>query len=162
MSALIGTLLATLLAVAGLLHIGWAAGLTFPFANTQALARSVVGRRGITVLPSRAGTGFVGVLLLAAALAAWLMGHESAALPREAKFLLLPSGLLLTAVFLVRSVASVLPAFERSAPEEPYLTLNRRLYAPVCALIAGGFLVLTMRLPNWGWWLAQIGFQTAP
>ncbi|MFN7056607.1 DUF3995 domain-containing protein [Hyphomonas sp.] len=159
---MLGTLLATILALAGLLHIGWAAGLSFPFANEQALARSVVGRRGITVLPSRAGTGFVGVLLLAAALAAWIMGQDPEALPREAKLLLLPSGLLLTAVFLVRAVAGILPAFERSAPEEPYLTLNRRLYSPLCAFIAAGFLVLTFRLPNWNWWLAQIGFQTAP
>lgn len=155
MAALLGTLLAVVLGCLGLLHLIWAAGLSFPFPNEQSLARSVVGRRGITRLPSRASVALLGVLLLCGAAAALIMGHYAATFT-ILKFLLVPVGLLLSALFLLRGLVGVLPAFERAAPEQPYLTLNRRLYSPLCALIGIGFLVLTFSLPNWAWHFSRL------
>ncbi|PKP81745.1 MAG: hypothetical protein CVT79_08270 [Alphaproteobacteria bacterium HGW-Alphaproteobacteria-18] len=155
MAPLLGTLLAIVLGCLGLLHFIWAAGISFPFPNEQALARSVVGRRGITRLPSRAAVVLLGVLLMCGACAAMIMGHYAASVT-VLKFLLVPVGLFLSALFLLRGLVGVLPAFERAAPEQPYLSLNRRLYSPLCALIGAGFLALTFSLPNWSWHFSRL------
>ncbi len=155
MAQLVSMLLAVSLLAAGLLYYLWAAGANFPFANEQSLARSVIGRRGITRVPSRRSFLYLGTLLVAAALAAYLMGGFSEQVPQSKPFLA-PVGLLLTAVFLGRGIAGVLPAFERAAPEQPYLSLNRRFYSPLCALTGIGFAFLTLALPNWAWRFSQL------
>jgi len=155
MAELIGNCLAMVLVAAGLLYLLWAAGVTFPFASEQALARSLIGRRGITRVPSRAAFVYLAVLLIAAALAAFLLGDYSEAVPQSKPFLA-PVGLLLALVFLGRGVAGVLPAFERAAPEQPYLSLNRRIYSPLCFAAGLGFLFLTLALPNWSARLSQM------
>lgn len=155
MADLVGNCLALVLAAAGLFYLLWAAGVTFPFANEQSLARSLIGRRGITRLPSRTAFVYLGVLLIAAAMAAFLLGGFSEAVPQSKPFLA-PVGLLLALVFLGRGVAGVLPAFERAAPEQPYLSLNRRIYSPLCFFAGLGFLFLTLALPNWSLRLSQL------
>lgn len=155
MASLVATVLAMSLAAAGLLYWLWAAGLTFPFPNEQALARSIIGRRGITRVPSRRTFLYLGTLLFVSAAAAYLMGNFSEVVPRAKPFLV-PVGLFLSAVFLGRGIAGVLPAFERAAPEQPYLSLNRRIYSPLCGLAGIGFLFLTLALPNWSWRLSQL------
>ncbi|MFN4185893.1 MAG: DUF3995 domain-containing protein [Hyphomonas sp.] len=155
MAPLLGTLLAIVLGCLGLIHLIWAAGMSFPFPNEQSLARSIVGRRGITRLPSRAAVALLGILLLCGAGAAAIMGHYASSMT-ALKFLLVPVGLFLSAVFLLRGLVGVLPAFERAAPEQPYLSLNRRVYSPLCALIGAGFLALTFSLPNWTWQISRI------
>ncbi len=155
MAELVGNCLALVLVAAGLLYLLWATGVTFPFASEQALARALIGRRGITRLPSRAAFLYLAVLLIAAALAAFLLGGYSQAVPQSKPFLA-PVGLLLALVFLGRGVAGVLPAFERAAPEQPYLSLNRRIYSPLCFAAGLGFLFLTLALPNWSARLSQM------
>ncbi|HAY07288.1 MAG TPA: hypothetical protein DCY26_11605 [Hyphomonas sp.] len=155
LAQLVATLLSVSLASAGLLYVLWAAGSNFPFANEQALARSIIGRRGITRVPSRATFLYLAVLLLAAALAAFMMGGFSEQVPQSKPFLA-PVGALLAATFIGRGIAGILPAFERSAPEQPYLSLNRRFYSPLCGLAGIGFAFLTLALPNWGWRLSQL------
>ena len=155
MAELVGNCLALVLVAASLLYLLWAAGVTFPFASEQALARALIGRRGITRLPSRAAFLYLAVLLIAAALAAFLLGGYSQAVPQSKPFLA-PVGLLLALVFLGRGVAGVLPAFERAAPEQPYLSLNRRIYSPLCFAAGLGFLFLTLALPNWSARLSQM------
>lgn len=155
MAEIVGDCLALLLACVGVLYLLWAAGLTFPFANEQALARSLIGRRGITRVPSRASFLYLAALFFAASVAAFLLGGFSEAVPASKPFLA-PVGLLLALVFLGRGIAGVLPAFERAAPEQPYLSLNRRIYSPLCALAGLGFLFLTLALPNWSARLNQM------
>ena len=155
MAELVGNCLALVLVAAGLLYLLWATGVTFPFASEQALARALIGRRGITRVPSRAAFVYLAVLLIAAALAAFLLGGYSQAVPQSKPFLA-PVGLLLALVFLGRGVAGVLPAFERAAPEQPYLSLNRRIYSPLCFAAGLGFLFLTLALPNWSARLSQM------
>ncbi|KCZ94192.1 DUF3995 domain-containing protein [Hyphomonas johnsonii] len=147
--------LAALLAVIGLVHLAWAFGSTFPYANEQALARAVVGRRGITRMPSMAASAFVAACLLGAAVWALMLGRV-VVLP-VSTWLLLPGGLALSGIFLFRGIIGVMPAFERALPEQPFLSLNRRIYSPLCVLIGIGFLGLVFALPNWTWRLSQLG-----
>lgn len=154
MAALVGNILGLVLAAASLFFLLWSVGLTVPFANEQALARSVIGRRGITRIPSRAHFAYLAILMLAAAVVAVMMGGFSESVP-DSKPWLAPAGLLLAVVFLGRGIAGVLPAVERAAPEQPYLSLNRRIYSPLCALVGASFLFLTLALPNWSTRLSQ-------
>lgn len=150
MAGLVGNILAVVLVLLGVLHLLWAARFYFPYANEQALARAVVGLRGVTRMPPRRASAFVGLLLIGAAVAAVCLGTFSDQVPAS-KYFLAPLGLFLSAVFLTRGIAGVLPAFERAAPEQPFLKLNRRLYSPLCAAIGLAFLFLVVALPNW-WW----------
>lgn len=159
MASVLGTLLTAILGGLGLLHLVWAAGLSFPFPNQQALARSVVGRRGITQLPSRGAVGLLGILLMCAATASFLLGHHGW-MSTGVKLVMLPVGLFLSAIFVLRGIVGVLPAFERTAPEQPYLSLNRRIYSPLSALIGVSFLALTMSLPDWSWQLSRLFGQS--
>ncbi len=148
MAEVVGNILGLILAIASLFFLLWSVGLTFPFANEQSLARSIIGRRGITRVPSRAHFAYLAALMMAAAAAAVLLGGFSERIP-DSKPYLAPVGLLLAFVFLGRGIAGVLPAVERAAPEEPFLTLNRRFYSPLCAVVGIGFLFMTLALPNW-------------
>ena len=60
-------------------------------------------------------------------------------------------GAVLTAVFGLRGLLGVFPAFEKMAPEQPFLSLNRRYYSPLCLAIGIGFALLVVAMPNWGW-----------
>ncbi|MDX1292873.1 MAG: hypothetical protein R3265_08685, partial [Hyphomonas sp.] len=71
--------------------------------------------------------------------------------PLVQKALSVLSGLLVGTIFLGRGIIGILPAFERSAPEMPFLTLNRRLYSPLSFLIGVGFILLVLSLANWSW-----------
>ncbi|MBL4877765.1 MAG: DUF3995 domain-containing protein [Hyphomonas sp.] len=150
---IISPILVVVLFVLGCLHLLWAFGSTFPCANEQALARAVVGRRGITRMPSAMSCMVVASCLFAAAiLAAMLGGYVTLPLPSLVrKGLLIVAGLAAGLVFLGRGVIGILPAFERSAPEMPFLTLNRRVYSPLSFLIGLGFMLLVLSLPNWSW-----------
>ena len=91
-------------------------------------------------------------LFAAAVLAAMLGGYVTLPLPSLVqKGLLILAGLAAGFVFLGRGVIGILPAFERSAPEMPFLTLNRRIYSPLSFLIGLGFMLLVLSLPNWSW-----------
>jgi hypothetical protein len=155
LAVIVGEILALILLATSILYLLWAAGFTFPFANEQALARSLIGRRGITRIPSRLSLLYMAFLMLASATAAYMLGGFSEAVPQSKPFLA-PVGLLLGLGFLGRGIAGVLPAFERAAPEQPYLSLNRRIYSPACALVGIAFLFLTVSLPNWSARFSQL------
>ena len=146
--------LALVLACVGLLHLMWAMRVHFPYASEQSLARAVVGRRGITKMPSPTACLIVSILLFGAAAWALLLGGY-VALPFS-KWLTAPIGLVIGAVFLMRAIFGITPAFERGAPEQPFLSLNRKLYSPLCFLIGLGFVILVLSLPNWSWRLSEM------
>lgn len=146
--------LVVVLAAIALLHLGWALGLSFPCANEQSLARTVVGRRGITRMPSKSASLFAAICLAVSAYWAWRLGWHPDA--HEAKWFLGPVGLIIGFVFVARGVIGVLPAFERTMPEQPFLRLNRRVYSPLAFMIGLGFVLLAFSLPNWAWRLGEI------
>jgi hypothetical protein len=148
-------LLSAVLGIAGLVHLAWAFGSTFPCANEQELARAVVGRRGITRMPSAAASAFVALCLLGASLWALLLGRLVEAPVSD--WLIAPGGLVLASVFLLRGVTGILPTFEQALPEQPFLRLNRLFYSPLCLLIGVTLVGLTMMMPNWSWRFSLFG-----
>jgi hypothetical protein len=130
-----------LLAVA-ISHLVWAAGGTWPIRSEELLAKTVVGRPGITRMPPRAASLLVAILVLAAGTAALALAD-----PVGGGSVLTLIGLLLAAVFLVRGIVGYSARWRHAFPEEPFATLDRKTYSPLCLFIGSGFLLLViMRL----------------
>ena len=155
LAPILSIVVAGILAIAGLLHALWGVGVTFPAANEQQLARMVVGRRGITRMPSMASCLFVAVSLFAFAFLALVLGRH-VAVP-VSKWLVAGAGAMAAVIFVGRGILGVLPAFEQALPEQPFLSLNRRFYSPLIFLIGVGFALLTLALPYWSWRLGLLG-----
>lgn len=132
--------LSLVLWVLAALHVYWGDGGIWPKEDELALARTVVGAPGIKKMPSRTASFAVALALFFAGL--WplqMIGVAPAMLPIGLTVLM---GYGLAAVFLLRGVAAYLPAFRRRFPEEPFATLDRRLYGPLCLLIGAGFVFM--------------------
>ncbi len=132
--------LAALLWVLAGLHVYWGQGGLWPEEDEAALARTVVGAAGIREMPAASACYGVASLLFFAGL--WplmITGLLHALLPME---LLVLFGYALSAVFLARGAAAYHPAFRRIFPEEPFATLDRQRYGPLCLMIGVGFAFL--------------------
>ncbi len=127
--------LSGLLLIPAALHLLWAIGFWTPIRDEAQLARAVVGAPGITRMPGALACAVVAVGLFFAAL-----------LPHLGWFPLRTQ--LLTvfgAIFVLRGGAAFLPAWRKLVPEQPFASLDRRLYGPLCLLIGTGFLILTVK-----------------
>jgi len=126
--------LSVVLLMAAALHLLWALGHFWPGHDEAALARAAVGTAGITRMPGAVPCALVTVALLFAAAWPWLPAGSLRTL-----------GLVtLALVFLGRGAAAYVPAFAALSPEEPFRTLDRRAYGPICLGLGAGFAVLLL------------------
>jgi hypothetical protein len=137
---LLAVLMFVALAVIAALHVAWGFGLRWPAANERNLVALVIGRRGQTSMPT-----LVQCLAAAAAiLAAGVMALPAANLVR----LPLPPPLITVAafaamlVFLGRGTAAYTPVWRSRFSQEPFATMDRTWYAPLCFVFAAGFAAL--------------------
>ncbi|EKO39130.1 MAG: hypothetical protein B193_2156 [Solidesulfovibrio magneticus str. Maddingley MBC34] len=127
------------LAAIAALHVYWAFGGLWPGTDVESLVRTVVGVKNMRAMPSRPLTLAVAMALFAAGLPPLA---KASLLP-----LFLPAGLvqacllLVGAVFALRGVAPYLP-FGTPHRMEPFATLDRRLYGPLCLVTALAYAVL--------------------
>ena len=127
-----GLLIALLSAIA-VLHLIWALGVNWPIRDEIALAKAVVGAKGMTRMPPRWASALVACALFGATLLVAMLANL---MPVS-----LPSGLTTVAgwgmvgVFALRGGASYLPVWRRHQ-EACFDRLNRILYGPLCLLIA--------------------------
>lgn len=142
---LIGFLACGLLLSIALVHAAWAFGMHWPARNETMLIRTVIGTPGMTRMP---GTGLkLGVAMMiamAGVCALWLGGSVVLPLPGWVETV---TGSVLAMVFAVRGLATYLGVLFAAGPltgrTEPFATLDRSLYAPLCLLLALGFGILT-------------------
>lgn len=127
------TLTVVLLMAAGI-HLLWALGHFWPGHDQAALARAAVGTAGITRMPGAVPCALVTVALLFAAAWPWLGDSSLRTLGLAA----------LSIVFLGRGAAAHVPAFAALSPEEPFRTLDRRAYGPICLGLGTGFTLLLL------------------
>lgn len=142
MSLLISTLLFTALIIVSLLHLAWAFGSHFPCADEATLTRTVVGAKGMVKMPPRLASAFVAIATFFASL--WpfvLAGNLLSALPQ---WLVSLGAIVLTIVFLGRGAAGYSSWFQALSPEQPFSTLDKVYYSPLCLALGVGFLTLTV------------------
>jgi hypothetical protein len=137
MTFVAGFLSAVLLAIAAL-HAYWGVGGLWPAASAAELARTVVGD-GRTRMPAPWSCFAVAILLVLVALWPWLLLSHPVSQP------VLAVGVVFAAVFLIRGLAGYSPRWRARFSAEPFATRDRRLYSPLCMVLATGFMVLLSR-----------------
>jgi hypothetical protein len=120
------------------LHAAWGFGWRWP--SDRGLARTVVGRAGIVRMPSLASCLVVAALL--AAMSLWPL-FAAGLLPAPwPSWLTQLGGLGLTVVFLGRGIAGYVPAWRSRFSEQPFASLDQRLYSPLCLAVGVGILTI--------------------
>ena len=141
MSMLIAALIFVVLLAVAIAHFLWSIGSRWPIRDPELLARTVVGKPGVTRVPKFASF-IVSLLVLAAGVLALSLADHTAG-----GWWLTLLGVLLTAVFIGRGALSYTSGWRARFPTEPFATLDRKNYGPLCFWIGAGFLILViMRL----------------
>ena len=129
----------TLAALSGL-HAAWGFGSTWPEKDGKALARRVAGFRGVDRMPRPAACFFVAAGLAFAALVALTAARL---LPTSyPHWLVLTALSAVAAVFTLRGLLAFTPQWRERTPEEPFATLDRRFYGPLCLVVGGGLTLI--------------------
>ncbi len=131
MAAIVSSLI---LAVIAGMHFAWAFGVTWPATSEQALVRRVAGFEGVDQMPPPVASAFVGLLLLLGCHIVLVVSGVSHALGPGRIYDLAIWGMI--AVFAARGVATYTRAWRALTPVEPFATLDRRYYGPLCLLLA--------------------------
>ncbi|HHB81411.1 MAG TPA: DUF3995 domain-containing protein [Aliiroseovarius sp.] len=131
-----------ILGAVAVLHVIWALRIWWPLADEAALARTVVGSPGITLMPGAPITWAVAAVLVAgmvlvAALAGWII------LPGPV-WMLRAGGWGMALVLLARGLATYLPFVSRWPLEQPFARLNRALYSPLITALGLGVVALLL------------------
>jgi hypothetical protein len=139
MNMLVGSLTFVPLLMVAMAHFLWAFGSTWPIRNETLLAQTVVGTPGVTRMPNRLLTFAVSVLILAAGIVALSLADHS-----SGGWGLTALGVVLGLVFLARGVLSYTAGWRARFPTEPFATLDRRNYGPLCFWVGAGFFILVL------------------
>lgn len=140
MITLLAVLLWVVLAAIAVLHAAWGLGSHWPCESEEALVRTAGGTPGATRMYPPSSCFLVAALL--AGVSVWplfAVGLLDEAWPR---WLTVLAGAGIATVFIARGVAGYVPAWRRRQSAEPFATLDRRYYAPLCLLLGIGFLII--------------------
>ncbi len=125
------------LAIVAFTHGYWAFGGHWPASSRATLPQTVVGSKGLKQMPPFWLTMIVAVLILIAGLlpVSWVFFPV---LPNILWFAMMT----LAAIFWVRGIASYTPIFRKLQAEEPFATLDRKYFGPLCIALGLGFVIL--------------------
>lgn len=118
-----------------MVHFLWAFGSTFPAQSKTALAETVFGRQK---MPPRWVSFLVALAVFAAGIWALALSDSST------DIILRGGGALLALIFLGRGIIGFTPTWRRTLSAEPFATMNRKFYSPLCLGLGAGFIYLTV------------------
>ncbi len=130
------------LASVSALHIGWAFGMAWPAKTRAELSIMVVGTPESSPMPPVWLTLAVAAAILALGVAALWGAGLVAGLAAYRPWAMLA----IAAVFALRGVVTYLPFGPLQASVQPFRRLDRRYFAPLCLLLAVGYLALYLAL----------------
>jgi hypothetical protein len=141
MSMLVAALIFVVLLAVAIAYLMWAIGSRWPIRDPALLARTVVGRPGVTQVPRLSSLVIAIVVLAAGVLALALADHTAGG------WWLSVIGVALAALFIGRGFLGYTARWRATFTEEPFATQDRKYYSPVALAIGIGFLLLViMRL----------------
>jgi hypothetical protein len=138
MSMLIGAIVFVALLAVAIAHFIWSLGGSWPIRNKDLLAKAVIGRPGVTRVP-RLASLVIAILVLLAGIVALALADKTGG-----GVLLTAAGALLAMIFLARGAIGYTAGWRAAFPEEPFATLDRRNYSPLCLVLGTGFLLLVL------------------
>ncbi len=139
MSMLVAALAFVPLLAIAIAHFIWSLGGTWPIRDEALLAKTVTGFPDRTRMPPRLASFGVAVAVLAAGIIALSLADRSAG-----GLWLSALGVLVGLVFLARGFAGYTAWFAKFTPEQPFRSLDRKIYSPLCLALGAGFLVLVL------------------
>jgi Ca2+/Na+ antiporter len=141
MSMLVAALIFVVLLAVAIAHFLWAVGSPWPIRDRELLARTVIGIPGVTRVPRFASLVVSIAVLVAGVLALALADHTGGGV------LLTLVGIALAAIFLGRGLIGYTAGWRARFSAEPFATLDRKNYSPLCIGIGIAYIVLViMRL----------------
>ena len=141
MSMLLAALMFIPLLAIAIAHFLWSIGRSWPIRDPDLLPRAVIGMPGVTRVPRLASFGVAVAVTLTGVIALALADHTGGGLP------LTILGVIVGLVFLARGIAGYTPQWAARTPVEPFRTLDRKTYSPLCLVLGIGFIILViMRL----------------
>jgi hypothetical protein len=124
-----------------LAHLLWSFGSRWPIQDPKLLAATVIGREGVDRVPRLSAFGVMLLALAGAVVGTSLADLDSGGLP------LTLAGLGFGLLFLLRGALGYTSGWRARHPREPFAALDRKIYSPLCLVVAVCFLVLVvMRL----------------
>lgn len=129
---ILALIISVLLGLIAAIHISWGIGFWFPIRDEAELVRTVVGVKGAERMPGPIPCGLVAAGLIVVIMTIW----GGAGTLRSV--ILLGAAL----VFLARGFASFTKRWRRLAPQEPFATLDRTRYGPLCIGLGVGLAIL--------------------
>ncbi|NNG03837.1 MAG: DUF3995 domain-containing protein [Inquilinus sp.] len=145
MTEIVARGLTAVLSIIALIHLYWGLGGIWPARDERQLASVVLGLPNATKLPDAKATLLVAAALaVAAVLPLFVAGILAPPLPRP---LIMFGGIAVAMVFWIRGIAAYLPRFRAKFSAEPFATLDRRVYGPLCLLICAGYFTVIFFSP---------------
>jgi hypothetical protein len=136
---LVAAALGIALLAIGIAHLLWSIGILWPIRDEALLARAVVGSPGVERMPPKVRSLGVAILILLACVVAFSVADPvSGGLPLT--FLAALAALL----FLGRGAIGYTDWWRTRTPEEPFRSLDRKTYSPLCLILGVGFLLLVL------------------
>lgn len=139
MNMLVSALLFVPLLAIAMAHLIWALGRTWPIRDERLLVRTVAGFRDAQRMPPKLMSLGVAIACLAAGIVGLALADRDSGGAG-----LTALGVLLALVFLGRGALGYTRWWARQTPEEPFRTLDRKNYSPLCLALGLGFLVLVL------------------
>ena len=125
-------------AIAGI-HVAWGTGVRWPRKTEAELVTTVIGHWSDRMpTPNQCYLAALAIFI-PGAIALMLAGLVQTALP---PLLVAFAGAGAAAGFAGRGIAGYVPAWRALHPREPFASLDRHYYSPLCLLLAAGFVVL--------------------
>lgn len=119
-------------------HFLWSVGSPWPIRDPELLSRTVVGNPNIKRVPRLASFVVAVLVLIAAIIGVSLADRQSGGI------LLTLAGVGLALIFGARGIIGYLPAWRARFSLEPFATLDRRIYSPLCLVVAACYLILVI------------------
>jgi hypothetical protein len=138
LSIVVATLMFVLLLALAIAHLLWALGSAWPIRERAMLARTVIGVEGVLRVSRLRALGFAVLNFVAAVLALALAD------PIAGGANLTSAGILFGLGFAVRGAIGYTSWWRKRTPLEPFRTLDRRNYSPLCLLLGVGFFALVL------------------
>jgi hypothetical protein len=139
MTAIIAWCIFIVLTAITAIHVAWGVGMRWPRRTEAELVTTVIGHKRDTMpSPSQCYLAALAIFI-PGAIALMLAGLVQTPLP---PWLVLLAGAGAASIFAGRGIAGYVPAWRALHPREPFASLDRHYYSPLCLMLAAGLAAL--------------------